>query len=90
LESWPVCNHCGPLSTATFAQIVDFGAKPRRRTVKARAAEDASRLARASLVERVEAVAAGQRAAAIQAWRDQWRRPLVVVPDRLPDEADDW
>jgi hypothetical protein len=89
LERWPVCAHCGPLSTATFAQLVDFGAKPKRRTAKAVAAEEASRLARASLTERVEAVVAHQRYEALRAWHGQFRS-LVVVPDRLPDEADDW
>ena len=73
LDRWPVCRHCGPLSTATFATIVDFGAKPRRRSAKARAADEASRLARAVLTERVEAVAAEQRDAGLHAYREQWR-----------------
>ncbi|MDQ1374451.1 MAG: hypothetical protein QOJ09_1789 [Actinomycetota bacterium] len=90
LERWPVCAHCGPLSTATFAQLVDFGAKPKRRTAKAVAAEKASRLARAALVERVEAVVAQQRIDAIRVWREGFVRPLVDVPDCLPDDTDDW
>jgi hypothetical protein len=90
LEDWPVCRHCGPLSTATFAQLVDFGAKPRRRSAKARAADEFSQLARARLVQRVEAVAIEQREAAARAWRGLWRQPLVVVPDFLPDDAEQW
>jgi hypothetical protein len=85
LEEWPVCTHCGPLSTATFAQLVDFGAKPRRRTAKFVAAEEASRVARAELVSRVQEVSAMQR----EVGMNLWRHP-VVVPDFLPDEADDW
>lgn len=90
LERWPVCAHCGPLSSATFANIVDFGARPKRRTAKAVAAEEASRLARASLTERVQAVVAHQREEAMGYWRGQFRRSLIVVPDRLPDESEDW
>lgn len=90
LDRWPVCAHCGPLSTATFAQLVDVGAKPKRRTAKALAAAETSRLARASLTERVEAVVARRRSVAMQEWRDHFRRPLVAVPDHLPDEADEW
>lgn len=90
LDRWPVCAHCGPLSTATFAQLVDFGAKPKRPTAKALAAAETSRLARAALTERVEVVVAGRRRAALQEWREGFRRPLVIVPDRLPDEADGW
>lgn len=88
LDRWPVCRHCGPLSSATFATITEFGAKPRRRSAKARAADDASTLARAALIERVEAVSAEQREIERQARRDQWRP--VVVPDHLPEEAEDW
>jgi hypothetical protein len=90
LEQWPVCSHCGPLSSATFAQLVDFGAKPKRRTAKAVAAEEASRSARTSLTERVEAVVAEQRRDAMRAWREGFRVPLIVVPDRLPDDIEDW
>jgi hypothetical protein len=90
LEDWPVCAHCGPLSTATFATITEFGAKPKRRTAKAVAAEEASRLARAALTERVEAVVAERRVQALREWYGQFLPPLVEVPDRLPDDADEW
>jgi hypothetical protein len=87
LADWPVCRHCGPLSTATFATITEFGAKPRRPSAKARAAAEASRLARASLEERVETVAAIHRQVDVELRRSEWQesRPLVV-PDHLPEE----
>ena len=87
LDRWPVCRHCGPLSSATFATITEFGAKPRRRSAKARAADEASRLARAALTERVEAVSAEQREIERRARIEQWRP--VVVPDRLPTDFED-
>ena len=90
LQDWPVCSHCGPLSSATFATIVDFGAKPRRRTAKRVAADEASRLARAALTERVEALVAEHRRASLRAWRSGFLPPLAVVPDHLPEESEDW
>jgi hypothetical protein len=88
LESWPVCSHCGPLSDATFATLTELGAPRRRRSARQRAADERSRLVRAALVERVEAINEQRRFTVERDWRAQWRI-LQPVPD---DERgrDDW
>jgi hypothetical protein len=87
LESWPVCSHCGPLSDASFANLTELGAPRRRRSAKRVAADNASRLARAALVEQVEAIAEQQRFTAERAVRAQWR---ILQPVSAYDDEDRW